>query len=70
MQECLSPIRGRQKNPHIFEDNIAVDDGEIPPVLFDFGEGLHLANTEGKEVPARIVYITGQAILVEYRSVE
>ena len=63
----LNPIRDGQDRTYLYTSNIAIDGGKTQPVHFIFGEDLRLTDAYGKEMLARIVDITGQSALVEYR---
>ena len=71
----LQPIRDSIRDSHgrthdrtyLYALTNAINDGQLQPVDFEFGEELHLADADGNERWVRIVYIAGRSALVEYR---
>ena len=51
----------------MYASNIAIDDGAPQPVSFALGKNLHLIDAEGTRMWVRIVDITGESALLEYR---
>ena len=64
----LNPIRDTLGRTCMYASNIAIDDGAPQPVSFALGKNLHLTDAEGTSMWVRIVDITGEAALLEYRS--
>ena len=66
----LSPVLDSSERTHLYASNIAINNGQIQPVPFYYGQELNLTDAEGFEVQVRIVHMVGQAALLEYRAVE
>ncbi len=63
----LNPIRDPLGRTYLYTSNIAINDGETQPVSFAPGEDLRVADAEGLELLVRIIDVTGQSALLEYR---
>ena len=63
----LNPIRDRLDRTYLYASNIAINGGKPQAVHFILGEELHLTDANGREALVRIIEITGQAALLEYR---
>lgn len=66
----LNPKRDTLDRTYIYASNIAINQGEQPPVHFLPGEDLRLTDADGTEMLVRIVDIVGRSALVEYRPFE
>ncbi len=63
----LNPKRDNLDRTYLYASNIAINQGEQPPVHFLPGEDLRLTDADGTEMLVRIVDIVGRSALVEYR---
>lgn len=63
----LNPIRDTQDRKYLYTTNIAINEGKQQPVSFLYGEELRLTDNVGHECMIRIIDITGQSALLEYR---
>ena len=63
----LNPIRDPLGRTYLYSSNIAINDGETQPVSFAPGEDLRVTDAEGLELLVRIIDVTGQSALLEYR---
>ena len=63
----LNPIRDTHDRTYLYACDIAINGGEQPPVSFAFGEDLRLTDADGREMLVRVVDVTGQSALLEYR---
>ncbi|MCQ3806288.1 MAG: DUF4143 domain-containing protein [Acidimicrobiaceae bacterium] len=64
----LNPILDTAARTYLYTTNVAVNGGQTQPVPFAVGEDvLSLVDSQGSERELRIVAITGQSSLVEYR---
>ncbi len=66
----LNPKRDNLDRTYLYASNIAINQGEQPPVHFLPGEDLRLTDADGTEMFVRIVDIVGRSALVEYRPFE
>ena len=66
----LNPKRDNLDRTYLYASNIAINQGEQPPVHFLPGEDLRLTDADGTEMLVRIVDIVGRSALVEYRPFE
>ena len=67
LKGSLNPKRDTLDRTYIYASNIAINQGEQPPVHFLPGEDLRLTDADGTEMIIRIVDIIGRSALVEYR---
>ena len=64
----LNPILDNAQRTYLYTTNVAVNGGQQQPVQFSVGEDLlKLVDVNGKECVLRIVAISGQSSLLEYR---
>ena len=66
----LNPKRDNLDRTYLYASNIAINQGEQPPVHFLPGEDLRLTDADGTEMFVRVVDIVGRSALVEYRPFE
>lgn len=66
----LNPIRDNTDRAHLYADNIAIDEGKQQPVTIRLGKPLRLTDSYGFEVMAKVIDITGQSVLMEYRPLD
>lgn len=64
----LCPILDTAKRTYLYADNIAINDADTQPVLFDFGEELHLVDSNGKALMVQVVDIVNKASLLQFRA--
>ena len=64
----LSPIQDAQGRTYLYAANIAINHGLPQPVDFRIGEDLHLMDSDGTAVLARVVALVERSALVEFRS--
>lgn len=63
----LNPVLDTLERTYLYADNIAINGGiQKQPTNFSFGEELHLADADGKEVRIQIIGMRGRAALVQY----
>ena len=65
----LNPILDSHGRTYLYASNTAVNQGEVQPVHFGFGEHLRLTDADANELDVRIIHIEGRSALVEYRHV-
>ena len=64
----LNPILDTAARTYLYTTNVAVNGGQQQPVRFSVGEDLlNLVDVNGKECALRIVAMSGQSSLLEYR---
>ena len=63
----LNPIRDTLDRTYLYTTNVAINEGQQQPVSFFYGEELRLTDNVGRECMIRIIDITGQSTLLEYR---
>ena len=63
----LNPKRDTLDRTYLYTTNVAINEGRQQPVSFLYGEELRLTDNVGYECMIRIIDITGQSALLEYR---
>lgn len=64
----LNPILDASQRTYLYTTNVAVNSGQQQPVHFSVGEDvLNLVDAHGNECDVRIVAMSGQSSLLEYR---
>ena len=64
----LNPILDTSNRTYLYAPNIAITEGEQQPVSFVPGEEeIRLTDSDGNEFLVRVVAISGQSALLEYR---
>jgi len=66
----LNPIRDDLDRTYLYADNIAIDEGKQQPVTFRIGTSLLLTDAYGDHRIIKILDITGQSSLIEYRALD
>jgi len=62
----LEPILDNSNRTYLYADNIAINRGAVQPVNFNFGENVHLKDSNGVEKNIYIIDIKGKSSLLEY----
>ncbi len=66
----LNPVLDPGGKTYLYASNIAINQGQIQPVSFDYGEELNLTDVVSSEVQVRMVHMIAQSALLEYRITE
>ncbi len=70
IQGRIDPILDPNQRTYLYASNIAINNGQIQPVPFDYEEDLDLTDSEGNRVQIRIVHMMNKSTLLEYRRAE
>ena len=66
----LNPKRDALDRTYLYADNIAIDEGKQQPVTFRVGMPLQLTDAFGINKIIKILDITGQSSLIEYKAID
>ena len=62
----LCPILDSGKRTYLYADNVAINDADTQPVPFEFGEDLHLVDSNGRALTVQVVDIVNRASLLQF----
>ena len=65
----LNPILDSLGRTYLYASNVAINQGQVQPVRFGFGENLRLTDADANEFDVRIIGIEGRSALVEFRRI-
>ena len=66
----LNPMRDTLGRTYLYADNISIDEGKQQPVTFRLGMPLQLTDAYGTNRIIKILDITGQSSLIEYKALD